>query len=181
MKRLLIIPFLCLLCFDSFSQKFEIGANAIAGYTLMDVESVVGMPLYDWDQFSYGGNLIGLYHIKESFSAGIDAGYHRLYYWEYAFSGFGYGTEYRWGDESTIHFGPIIEIRKKGLFAQSGVNVRVFTDGTGTVPAIMLGGGYAIGISKSLAIPIGLRTDIVFGSGTPIAVNFSIGIRFKKN
>jgi hypothetical protein len=179
MKRIIMVLFWGLISLNSYPQKFEIGANATAGYTLLDIESVVGEKLSDWDQFSYGGNVVGFYHVKKDFSLGIEAGFQRLYYWEYRFE-MGYGTQWRWGDESTVHFGPVVELRKNKFFAQAGLNARIFTGGSGTVPAAMLSGGYEIKVSEKLGLPIALKADVVFGSGTPIAVSLSVGFRVKK-
>lgn len=179
MKKIIFITVFGLLYASAFPQKMEIGLNGIAGYTVLNVQSVVGEPLTNSSQFSYGGNLLFLYHCGSSLAVGLDAGFHRLYYWEYSFSGFGYGTEYRWGTEETIHFGPMAELKKNNFYVQGGLNLRIFTDGTGTVPALLLGAGYAIPISGILALPIGIRTDVVFGSGTPLAVNLSAGLRIK--
>lgn len=158
-----------------FSQEFEIGINAVAGYTIVDVEEAMETVLTEWDQFSYGGNIHGLYHINDEVGAGFEAGYHRLYYWEEYYS---YGGYYRWGDISTILFGPLVELTKNKMYARSGLNLRIFTNGSGTVPALMLGCGYRIALQDKLSLPVGLRTDVVFGSATPIAVNLTLGIRY---
>ncbi len=157
------------------SQKFEIGLNAIAGYTIVNVQTAMEKVLTDWNQFSYGGNVYGLFGLKENLSVGLETGFHQLYFWE---EYYGYGGYYRWGDISTIHLGPIAELKANNLFAQTGLNLRFFINGSGIVPALMFGGGYKIPLTGSISLPVGVRADVVFGSATPIAVNLTIGIRF---
>jgi hypothetical protein len=178
MKRLIVIVFLFLGVNRAYTQKIEISLNAIAGITIIDVESALQTTLEDWSTFSYGGYILGMYKINDHFMFGIDAGYHRLYYWEEPYLAAGYGTYYRWGDAATIHAGPVIELQKHGFFLQAGGNVRIFTDGSGVVPGIMGSAGYNIKLTDKLALPVGLRADIVFGSGVPIAVDFTIGLKY---
>jgi hypothetical protein len=160
---------------NGFAQKLDVGINAIAGFTVVDVEEAMGTSLTDWDQFSYGGNIYGLYRLNDGIAAGFETGFHRLYYWE---EYYGYGGYYRWGDESTIMFGPLVELSRNKIYGQCGLNLRIFTDGSGTVPGFMFGCGYKIALPGKLSLPIGLRTDVVFGSATPIAVDLTVGLRF---
>ncbi len=158
-----------------FTQEIEVGINAVAGITIVDVEKAMEKVLTDWDQFSYGGNIYGMYHLNDGFAAGLEAGFNKLYYWE---EYYGYGGYYRWGDISTIMIGPLVELAKNRLYVQSGLNLRIFTNGSGTVPALMFGCGYRIDLPGSLSLPVGLRADIVFGSATPVPVNLAIGLRY---
>ena len=175
MKKIYLFFIVVIFSVNIFPQKLEIGLNAIAGYTIVDVETAMERILTDWDQFSYGGNIYALYGLKENLMIGLETGFHRLYYWE---EYYGYGGYYRWEDISTIHFGPKAELKAGKLFLQTGLNLRIFTNGSGTVPALMFGGGYKIPISDALSIPIGIRTDVIFGSATPIAVNLTMGVRY---
>jgi hypothetical protein len=178
MKRF-IFSLILLLCFlKGYTQKIEISVNGIAGITLIDIESALQTTLEDWNTFSYGGNILGFYRINSMFLFGIDAGYHRLYYWEEPYLAAGYGRYYRWGDAATIHAGPVLEIKKQRLFFQLGGNIRIFTDGSGVVPGIMGSAGYDIKLTEKLALPLGLRTDVVFGSGVPVAVDLTIGLKY---
>ncbi len=179
MKRLTLFMLLFLILSNGFSQKIEISINAIAGTTIIDVESALQTTLEDWNTFSYGGYILGMYRLNDLLLVGIDAGYHRLYYWEERYLASGYGTYYRWGDVSTMHAGPVIEICKHRLFLQAGGNIRIFTDESGVVPGIMGAAGYDIKLSEKLSVPLGLRADVVFGSGTPVAVNFSFGLKYR--
>jgi hypothetical protein len=178
MNRIFIFILLFLVSSNSIAQKTEISVNGIAGITLLDVESALQTTLEDWSTFSYGGYVQAKYKVNNLFLLGIEGGYHRLYYWEELYLASGYGTYYRWGDAATIHFGPVIEVKKHRLFLQAGGNVRIFTDASGVVPGIMASAGYDMKLSEKLAMPIGLRTDVVFGSGVPVAINFTIGLKY---
>jgi hypothetical protein len=178
MKRISIFVLFIMPFIHCSSQKVEISVSGIAGITLIDVESALDAQLEDWSTFSYGGYLLGMYRLNNTFLVGIDAGYHRLYYWEEIYQASGYGNYYRWGDAATIHAGPIVELRKNHAYLQAGGNLRIFTDESGTVPAIMAVAGYDIELSENISIPIGLRTDVVFGSGVPISIDLSIGFKY---
>jgi hypothetical protein len=175
MKKIQLFIIAIFFITTGFSQKFEIGLNAIAGLTIVDVEKAMEKVLTDWDQFSYGFNIYGLYHLNNGIAAGFETGFNQLYYWE---EYYGYGGYYRWGDISTILFGPLVELKMNRIYAQSGLNLRIFTNGSGTVPAFMFGCGYIITVSGRLYLPVGLRTDIVFGSATPVPVNLTLGLRY---
>jgi hypothetical protein len=178
MRRSIFLLIL-ILCFSKgYAQRTEISVNAIAGITIIDVESALQTTLEDWNTFSYGGYITGMYRLNNILLIGIDAGYHNLYYWSEYYLAAGYSRYYREGDVATIHAGPVVEIKKQRLFIQAGGNIRIFTDGSGVSPGIMGAAGYDIKLGERLALPIGVRGDIVFGLGTPVAIDLTIGLKY---
>ncbi len=155
----------------------QIGLNAIAGVTVVDVEKAMETVLEDWDQFSYGGFVYGFYPVRDGISIGGEIGFHRLYYWEERY-GTAYGTYYRWGDISTVFLGPSVKLQKNNFYVQPGIDLRIFTNGSGVVPGILFGAGYEILLTENLTLPVGIRADVIFGSATPIPLNASIGIAY---
>jgi hypothetical protein len=49
---------------------------------------------------------------------------------------------------------------------------------TGTTVGFPLGIGHIIKFGDFISIPIEFRTDIIFGTGTPIALGGGIGLKF---
>ncbi len=175
MKYFYLLSFIILFNFDCYCQKVNIGVNGAAGHTVVNVEEAMEASLIDWNRFCYGGNFQVFYPFNFNKALGLEAGFNRLYYWKEYYS---YGGYYREGKVSTIFLGPVFEISSKQLLFQSGLNLRSFTNGSGTALSLMFGGGYEIKLSESAFMPIGLRADIIFDSATPVTINFTTGIKF---
>ncbi|MBN2610067.1 MAG: hypothetical protein JXB00_00775 [Bacteroidales bacterium] len=180
MKKVIKSFIILLITAKGYSQQVEVGVSAFAGFTMVDVESAMEKVLTDWDQFCYGGVFYGFYNYRENLAIGFEAGFQRLYYWEEYYD-YGWGGYYRWGDINTIHFGPVAELGKNNLYLQGGLNIRIFTNGSGISPGLLIGGGYKFALSDRIILPVGFRTDVIFGSATPVAFNLSVGIRYKMN
>jgi len=178
MKRLLLFIAFFFFGIQSYSQSIELSANGLVGVTLIDVESALETELEDWSTFSYGFYLQGSYEFWSDIHLGVEFGYHRLYYWEEYYLGGGLYDRYRWNDAATIFFGPYGKADFNNFFVLAGFNIRIFTDESGVVPGLLLGGGYEIPIGDNIAIPLGIRTDIVFGSGVPVAVDLMFGFKY---
>lgn len=178
MKRALLILSFLIFSLKSYSQSIELSANGLLGVTLLDVESALDTELEDWSTFSYGFYAQGAYEFWDDIHLGIELGYHRLYYWEESYNASGYGTYYRWNNAATVFFGPYAKAKYNNFFGLAGLNIRIFTDESGVVPGLLLGGGYEIEINDMLSVPLGLRTDIVFGSGVPVAINLMFGLKY---
>ncbi len=181
MKRLLLFISFFIFSINSYSQSIELSANGLLGVTFVDVESALDTELEDWNTFSYGFYAQGTYEFWDGIFIGAELGYHRLYYWEEAYLAGGMYRNYRWNNAATIHFGPVVEAKSNNFFGLAGLNLRIFTDDSGVAPGLMFAGGYKIKIGDMFAIPLGIRTDIVFGSGVPVALNLMFGFKYTIN
>ena len=184
MKRYLLLLILLPAFTLTFSQGIRINLQNTGGITIVDVKKVIGSELNDWNTYSYEFAVQALLKSrKEGFKWVPEIGIHRLYYWEEKY--FVYTPDpsprWRWGTIWTAHSGLNIQqaIGEK-TFVQAGANARIFLDGSGVVPGFMAGIGYRIHLSDFIAIPVGLRTDIILGNSTPIALGLSVGIELGK-
>jgi hypothetical protein len=180
MKTRLMIVILLLTGMQLQAQSMRIGIQGLFGVTIVDVKKVIGNELNDWNTYSYAFELQAPLALKSGKLSLIpELGLHRLYYWEEKY----YVPEarWRWGTIWTVHGGMNVEkLFGEHWYLQGGANVRIFLDGSGVVPGIMAGAGYKYAVSKSIWIPIGIRTDIVFGNSTPTSIGLCAGVEFGK-
>ncbi|UCH15579.1 MAG: hypothetical protein JSV22_06350 [Bacteroidales bacterium] len=163
------------------SQSLSLNLQNSVGFTIVDVESAWETELHDWGQFSYSLVAQGILNKDNGLSIGAETGLQRLYYWEERY--YAYVPDpvprYRWGTIWTLHIGAILEKKfENNFYLQSGVNARIFLDGSGVTPGILAAAGYELYISDSFRIPLGLRIDIVFGNATPIPVTLGAGLKY---
>ena len=173
---LLLLILIATTCYTQVNLSLVTGFGA----TAVDVEKAIESDqLEDWNTFSYSFILNGEKKVKDNLSLACEFGYQKLYYWEeYYLSTSGY-RYYRWGDVATIILGGTGRLHvseKASVF--SGLNIRIFTDGSGVTPAIPIGGEYTVWSREKIEIPIGLRTDVVFGNAVPIAFNIFGRLRY---
>ncbi len=174
----------------SKKSKIIINLQNNFGYTIVDVAQAMEIPkfsditkegLVDWDQFNYKG-LIQVLIPKGKMLIGGEVGFNRLYRWEEAYipSSSYYDTQYyRWGTIWTWHIGALIQLNfTDQYYLTTGTGLYTFMNGTGTTVGFPLAVGHIIKFSDSLSIPIEFRTDIIFGSGSPITLGGGIGLKF---
>jgi hypothetical protein len=184
MKTRLMIVVLLLSGLQLQAQSMRVGILGLFGTTIVDVKKVIGNELNDWNTYSYAFAIQAPIALESGkFNLVPEIGVQRLYYWEEKY--FVYLPDpvprWRWGTIWTAHLG----LNAQKLFGehwylQGGGNIRIFLDGTGVVPGIMAGAGYIFAVSGSFRIPIGIRTDIVFGNQTPTSIGLSAGVEFGK-
>lgn len=182
MKKYLLSLILCIVCFFyTFSRDYNFTINAYLGGTIVDVAEAIGYEMEEWDNFSFGISATGTKNIDDDFSIGGEVGFHRLYYYEYIYdypSQVGYDNYSIWGTISTVYLGPVAELLNDKRYLQGGLNLHIFTDGSGISPGILLGGGFRFELDNDMVIPIGGRIEIIFGSATPVSINLVSGISF---
>lgn len=171
-------------------NKIIINLQNNFGYTIVDVAQAMEIPEYsditgeglvDWDQLNYKG-LIQVFIPKGKMLIGAEVGFNRLYRWEEAYipsSSYSNTKYYRWGTIWTWHIGALIQLNfANQYYLTTGTGVYTFMNGTGTTVGFPLGLGHTVKISDSISIPIEFRTDIIFGSGAPIAIGGGLGLKF---
>lgn len=174
MKTLLTLILTIIIFQAASAQINSFGIIAGGGATIVDVEKVVEPnSLDDWDTWSMVFKGFAEYKISEGRALGIEAGFNRLYYWEYQAPGYSW---YNWRTEWTTNavFYYIMHISPK-FFVQSGIGVHIFHNGI--VPGLMAGAGTNFPAGDKFIIPLFLRIEPVFGTATPVALNIGTGLR----
>jgi len=161
------------------SQKIgEISLSAYPGYTLVNFEEALVYSdeyMEDWNEIHLSAALRTFLSSEGKLQLGAEAAWQRLYYAYYVVP---YGTSpvYREFNVSTISFMALGRLSFNGFFTTGGAGIHIFDDGV--APAICLEGGYRISISEKLKIPLSIRANPVFGSGTPIPFSLGVGLSY---
>lgn len=159
------------------------------GYTIVDVgqamdineyNSATGLGLSDYDQFNY--RLLGQLLVEKSpgLYFGVEAGLHRLYYWEETYKPLPTSSlRWRYGTIWTVSAGGLVK-RDFGdrYYAMTGLSLHNFLNGSGMALGLPFALGHRIKISEKFEMPVEFRADIIFGSGTPIAIGGGVGLQF---
>jgi len=174
--KTIVSTFLFVVILSTASAQFKSAGVLIGGgYTAINVEKALEPTvLSDWNNFSLVFKALGEYQINENIILGAELGGNRLYYWEYPVPGVSY---YRWRTEWTTNL--VVYFMKYfngNLFVQAGAGIHGFHNGT--VVGLLIGGGYSIMVADRFSIPLGLRIEPIFGTGTPIAINLGSGVRY---
>jgi hypothetical protein len=164
----------------SAQNGIEISLAAHPGYTLVNFEKALDYSddfMSDWDQFSYGGSLTGLFAVEKPLSYGIEIGWQRLYY-AYYIVPMGYYSAYREFNVSTISIMAVGRYSPQHkFFALAGAGIHKFNNGVS--PAIYIEPGYLISLGEKLKIPVSVRLNPVFGKGLPATISFGIGVSYR--
>jgi hypothetical protein len=174
MKSIVTLFLLFVLVSGSSAQIKTLGIICGGGYTIIDVQKVNSpITLNDWNNSSLVFKGYAEYQIKEGIMLGIEAGRNRLYYWNYKAPGYSF---YNWRTEWTTNaVFYIAKQLKDKFFIQAGAGIHSFY--RGTVFGLLAGAGTYFHLSDKFSIPLCLRIEPIFGSGTPVAVNLETGLR----
>jgi len=186
MKKFLLLLVFAIIS-KSGSAQIELGFLPKIGYNFIDIEKSTGLPKYDytsgsnylndWDQLNYGVTIYGVYKSDNKINFGSEITYNRLYYWEEAYETY-YGTNYRWGDVSTLGFGVLAKYNITELFyLKPVVSMEYYLDGSGLNFGTSLSGGVNIILSKHFAIPVEIRADQIFGNAVSFLFGLCTGLR----
>jgi hypothetical protein len=162
--------------FSIASAQFKsVGLTVGGGYTVIDVQKVnEPIELYDWNNFGLILKGFAEYQLSEGRILGIELGRNRLYYWEYQYPGNSYYTwRTEWTTNAVVYFSKYFG---DNFYMTAGAGIHIFYNGT--VPGLLASIGTSFDIGNTLSIPLTLRIEPVFGTGTPIAVNLGTGIKF---
>lgn len=160
--------------------KYNLSLTTGIGATVIDVEKAIDSDqLEDWNTFSYGFLINGEKKMPGGLFLSAELGWQQLYYWEeYYFNTSGY-RYHRWGDVSTLILGGLARKRfTENISGIGGLNIRIFTDESGTTLAIPFGLQYRVYSSRKIEVPLGFRTDVVFGNSIPVVFNLTIGLKY---
>jgi hypothetical protein len=176
MKKLVTIILLLFFTRIIAAQFSSFGFIAGGGITIIDVAKVVEPNiLSDWNTLSMTFKGFGEYKIGEGKAFGIEAGANRLYYWEYPAPGYSwYNWKTEWTYNAVFYFSKSLGDR---FYLQSGAGLHIFNTG-GTVLGIMVGGGASFYLSENIILPVFMRIEPIFGTATPVAINFGTGLRY---
>ncbi len=184
------IPFIIIIINTGYPQtknnKVIINLQNNFGYTIVDVAQAMEIPefsdvtnegLVDWNQFNYKG-LIQVFIPKGKMLIGGEIGFNRLYRWEERYQTMAGYDRWRWGTIWTWHIGGLVQLNfANRYYLTTGTGLYTFMNGTGTTVGFPLALGHTIKINDSISIPIEFRTDVMFGSGTPITIGGGIGFK----
>lgn len=185
-KTIFLFLFLIAITFAADNSKLIINIQNNFGYAFVDVAQAMDIPEYsdftneglvDWDQFNYKG-LIQVFIPKNNLLIGGEVGFNRLYRWEERYKTFDGYDRWRWGTIWTWHIGVLVQMKlTEQYYLGSGTGVYTFMNGSGTTVGFPFMFGHNLKITDKLTLPIEFRTDIIFGSATPIALGGGIGIK----
>ena len=176
MKRFITVIISFLIINAASAQIRSAGILAGGGGTVVDVEKVLEpYSLSEWNTWSMVFKAFAEYSIGEKKALGLELGSNRLYYWEYQAPGYSYyNWRTEWTTNAVLYY--IADIGER-MFIQSGIGIHVFNDGT--VAGLMAGFGALFPAGEKFTVPLFVRIEPVFGSGTPVAINVGTGIRMK--
>jgi len=167
-------------------SKLVINLQNNFGYTVVDVAQAMEIPEYsdvtgeglvDWDNFNYKG-LIQIFIPRNNFLIGVEVGFNRLYRWEERYKTFDGYDRWRWGQIWTWHIGVLLRMTvAEQYYVTSGAGIYTFMNGSGTTVGFPIALGHDLKLGERLVLPLEFRTDIIFGSATPIALGGGIGIK----
>ena len=176
-KNYLLLLILTLLVLPSaYGQELYGTVNSGIGINILNVEKSEGGPLNDWNKFSWIGNVEGLVLLNSGYLIGAEVNIHRLY----SYSRFNtLGNYYTKGNIWTYHVGAIVGIASSdNLFVKAGGNLRIFSDGSGVAPGLMAAFDYSFPLLDNFSLPVGLRSDLLFGTAISLSFNATVGIRY---
>lgn len=160
------------------APPLEFGLFIGGGYTLVNLEEASGYDedyLTDWGQGHFKVTINALYGLNEKFWAGLEIGYHELYWWS-ARIPYGYTPAYReaewWTDSYLVTARFDVTNR---YFLQAGWGFHFF-DGD---PALAMFASTGFKLEAGMfSFPIAVRIDPIFGDGTPTPISFGVGVQF---
>jgi len=198
-KFLLIIVFILNIAFPQMvnhnyqnsknvtDNKIIINLQNNFGFTIVDVaqameisefSDITNEGLVDWDKFNYKG-LVQLFLNRGKMLIGGEIGFNRLYRWEERYKTMAGYDRWRGGTIWTWHIGALIQLNfANQYYLTTGAGLYTFMNDTGTMIGFPLAFGHILKISDLISIPIEFRTDIIFGTGSPIALGGGIGLKF---
>ncbi len=145
----------------------KIRPYAGAGYTFVEIPS----SYFNWNQFSARGGVQGLFSITDSISIGVDLAYIHAYTITPSFVTF-------WADYLNVL--AVFEFNYSLFVGQFGAGPYVaLADNDGSPFGVMFAAGVDIPVSKTISIPIMLRSDIIFDSKTTIPIGLMVGVTIK--
>jgi hypothetical protein len=184
--RLLIAVALLLgAAFPAAAQRVDsltLRLNAGAGYTIIDLPTALEWDadyFEDWDEVDIKVNLQGLFLDFGRVSLGAEIGYNRLYYY-YVVVPWVPSNLYYEGSVGPVNISVLgaVEVARN-FFIQAAAGAYIFSDGV--TAGLCASAMYTVPIGASMAIPIAANAEVVFGSGTPVAVGLTVGFQYTFN
>jgi hypothetical protein len=175
---LVMIIFIFLSSRGYAQRSKEISLSLYPGYTIVNFEKALNYSddnLENWSEFHYSAALRGFLLSGKPIQFGAEFAWQRLYYGYYIVP---YGTSrvYREFNVSTKSLMALARYSVNKFFAVGGAGIHFFNNGVS--PAICLEAGYKISVGANLKLPVSLRINPVFGSGTPTPISAGIGFSY---
>jgi hypothetical protein len=174
--------------------KFDLTLKSHFGYTFVDLEEKLGMPMYskgatvnyehiaNWDYFSYRIGAETPLLSKNTWSLSGEVGFYRWYFWSYRWRH--YSTDsytYHWRTVKAAHYGLLLKYPLKNRFTlNSGVGLHTMLAGQGTFFAFTFGVSKNINLFSEFLLPLEIRIDLIPAEVPFFSINggFGIPLRF---
>lgn len=179
MKNLIILILLILSMQVMAQSSIEVTAGA--GATAIDLDKLVAeddpassTTLNNWDTFSAGLSVQGIFTDKENFNLGAEVMYHYLYYYETR-DFFFPSPIFREYYVETYRLAGFVRIgNQDGFHIDAGPSINI-SDGVGL--GVLLSLNYAIAVTDKISIPLKLRSDIMGLTVLTVPITANVGVR----
>jgi len=175
MKKLTLF-FIVILSFSSIYSQRSVEVYGFAGYSGVDAQewAGTGFPLREYDQFASGYYLQVFPYANETFALGLEYGYSYLLYYNFRNT----FTTVERNVDATRLLGMIRLFPERKIILEGGLGWYFFEDFSDF--SIALAGGYRIDINDMFAVPIKLRTNLIFDTDASIIQpGLDVGLAYK--
>jgi hypothetical protein len=158
----------------------EVSVLLYPGFTLVNFEKALGYSddyLSDWSQFYFSAALRGFLHSSNSIQFGAEIAWQRLYdaYYVVPFPPTTVESSFH---VSTISLMALGRYSYGKFFVIGGGGLQSFESGLS--PGISFETGYMLRAGETLRIPVSVRVNPIFASGTPTPISVGTGIFFER-
>ncbi len=176
--ELVMIIFIFLSSNGYAQRSKEISLSLYPGFTIVNFEKALGYSndyLENWNEFHYSAAFRGFLLSGKPIQFGAEFAWQRLYY-AYYIVPYGPSPVYREFNVSTVSLMALGRYSVSNFFAVGGAGIHFFNNGIS--PAICLEAGYKLNVGANLKLPVSIRVNPIFGSGTPTPISAGIGFSY---
>lgn len=177
MKRYFILAvILTLITISATAIDVDITTQGGIGYSIVDIpESTDWNESYfnDWSELNFRLNVQGTWGFGK-FRAGAELGYSWLYSYDVTVP----GPYYYYGYAGAFNISALGEYRFEHIAVQAGAGAYIFDDGTAF--GIQVAGTWRFQLKNpSMAIPLGIRADFIFGRALIVPISIVTGFSYR--
>lgn len=174
----LIIVFLFFTTIGHAQISKEISFSLYPGITFVNYEKVLGISndyLMDNDQIHFGAALRGFLISENRIQLGAEVAWQKLYFAHYVVPD-GATTVDQEFKAKTISVMILGRQFINKFFFIGGAGIHFFNSGVS--PALCLEAGYRINAGENIQIPVSLRVNPIFGTGTLLPISLGAGLSY---
>jgi hypothetical protein len=170
--------FMLLTSIGHAQKSKEVSLSVYPGFTLINFEKALGYSsdnLENWNQFHLSAAVRGFLLSEKPIQFGAEVAWNKLYYAYYVIP-YGPSPVYREFNVTTFSMMLLGRHFINKFFFVGGAGLHFFNSGVSA--GICLESGYMINAGESIKIPVSIRIDPIFASGTPVPISLGAGLTF---